>query len=80
MPQTLYISGNNTDPIEYNYIPVFVNPQFGINFRATPKTSVYLSVGVNGYTEEEITKLNDYQARCVPSFAFGLDFHLGVTF
>ena len=79
IPQILSI-GVNPDSYEYNYISAFINPQLGVNFRVTPKTSVFLSVGANGYTEEEITIINSYQALCKPSFGLGLDFHFGVTF
>ena len=65
---------------KYNFISPFVNPQLGVNFRATPKTSVYLSVGVNGYVEEELSYINRYQIRCKPRYLLGYDLHFGVTF
>ena len=65
---------------KYNFISPFVNPQLGVNFRATPNTSVYLSVGVNGYVEEELSYINRYQIRCKPRYLLGYDLHLGVTF
>ncbi len=65
---------------KYNFISPFVNPQLGVNFRATPKTSVYLSVGVNGYVEEELNYINRYEIRCKPRYLLGYDLHFGVTF
>ena len=79
IPQSISIR-NNPDSYDYNYISAFINPQLGVNFRVTPKTSIYLSVGAKGYTEEELTSINYYQVLCKPKFSFGYDLHLGVTF
>ena len=79
IPQSISI-GRNPDSYEYNYISAFVNPQLGVNFRVTPKTSIYLSVGANGYTTEELRSINYYQVLCKPRCTFGYDLHLGVTF
>ena len=79
IPQSISIR-NNPDSYDYNYISAFINPQLGVNFRVTPKTSIYLSVGANGYTKEELSSINYYQVLCKPKFSFGYDLHLGVTF
>jgi hypothetical protein len=79
IPQSISI-GRNPDSYGYNYISAFVNPQLGVNFRVTPKTSIYLSVGANGYNKEELKSINYYQVLCKPRFSFGYDLHLGVTF
>ena len=80
IPQEISISMNPDVYYKYNYISAFVNPQLGVNFRVTPKTSIYLSVGVNGYTEEELSAINYYQVLCKPRYFLGFDLHLGVTF
>ena len=79
IPQEVYIKGSRQS-YEYNYISAFVNPQLGVNFKVTPKTSTYLSVGIDGYTEEELSIINDYQISGKPRFFLGFDLHLGVTF
>ena len=50
-----YISGNQSlvldnGYLEYNTSRAFINPQIGVNFRTTIRTSIYFAVGVNLYT------------------------------
>ena len=62
--------------VSYSTIGVFASPQLGVNFRITPKTSTYLSVGFNAYTMNKMNK--DYIIK--QGLYYNLDLHFGFTF
>ena len=66
--------------VKYNTIGAFVNPQLGINFRTTTKTSIYFAVGFQGFTAPSCIKYTGYNATFRSAFGYGLDFHFGLTF
>ena len=66
--------------VKYNTIGAFVNPQFGVNFRTTTKTSIYFAVGFQGFTAPSCIKYTGYNATFRSAFGYGLDFHFGLTF
>lgn len=66
--------------VKYSNTGLFVNPQLGVNFRTSTKTSLYLAVGFNGFTVPSCSEYNSHSATAKPKFASGADIHLGLTF
>lgn len=77
-PQTLQLELLET---RYNNsTAAFVNPQIGVDFRATTGTSVYFSVGYSGYTNTKCIESTGYNAVLKQTICSEFDIHLGVTF
>lgn len=70
----------SSNEFEYNFMSAFFNPQLGVNYRVTTKTSVYFSAGASGYAKDEWSFINRYRIRCGQFFWCEFDLHLGVTF
>ena len=70
----------SSNEFEYNFMSAFFNPQLGVNYRVTTKTSVYFSAGAGGYAKDEWSFINRYRIRCGQFFWCEFDLHLGVTF
>ena len=66
--------------VKYTTIGGFLDPQVGINYRITPKYSLYLSIGFNLYTMSKCIGNTGYSATFQHSLYYGVDFHIGVAF
>lgn len=66
--------------VKYNTTGIFFNPQLGVNFRTSTKTSLYLATGFNGFTVPSCPTYTAFSATATPKFAYGVDIHLGLTF
>lgn len=66
--------------VKYSTIGAFANPQVGLNYRMTPKSSIYLAVGFNAYTMSKCIDNTGYSATLKHSLYYSADFHIGVTF
>ena len=66
--------------VEYNTGGFFANPQIGINYRTTLKTSLYLAIGFQAYTTPYCVEHTGYNATIKQELAYGVDIHLGFTF
>lgn len=66
--------------VQYSTMGVFINPQLGINFRTTTKTSIYFAGGFQGFTAPSCIQYTGYNARLRSAFGYGFDFHFGFTF
>ena len=66
--------------VKYTTIGGFLDPQVGINYRITPKSSLYLSIGFNLYTMSKCIGNTGYSATFQHSLYYGVDFHIGVAF
>lgn len=66
--------------IKYTTIGGFLNPQLGLNYRITPKSSIYVAVGLNIYTMSKCIDNTGYNATFKHSLYYSGDFHLGITF
>ena len=66
--------------VKYTTIGGFLDPQVGINYRITPKSSLYLSVGFNLYTMSKCIDNTGYSATFKHSLYYGADIHMGFTF
>ena len=66
--------------VEYNTGGFFANPQIGINYRTTLKTSLYLAIGFQAYTMPYCVEHTGYNATIKQELAYGVDIHLGFTF
>ena len=66
--------------VKYTTIGGFLDPQVGINYRITPKSSFYLSVGFNLYTMSKCIDNTGYSATFKHSFYYSADIHIGFTF
>lgn len=66
--------------VQYSTIGVFINPQLGINFRTTTKTSIYFTGGFQGFTAPSCIQYTGYNAMLRSAFGYGFDFHFGFTF
>ncbi len=66
--------------VKYNTTGIFFNPQLGVNFRTSTKTSLYLTTGFNGFTVPSCPTYTAFSATATPKFAYGVDIHLGLTF
>lgn len=75
--QTLILDLYN---VQYSTIGAFINPQLGVNFRTTTKTSVYLALGFQGFTAPLCFKYTGYNAMLRSAFGYGVDLHFGFTF
>lgn len=66
--------------VEYTTGGFFANPQIGINYRTTLKTSLYLAIGFQAYTMPYCVEHTGYNATIKQELAYGVDIHLGFTF
>ena len=66
--------------VKYNTTGIFFNPQLGVNFRTSTKTSLYLATGFNGFTTPSCPTYTAFGATTETKFAYAIDIHLGVTF
>ena len=66
--------------VKYTTIGGFLNPQLGLNYRMTPKSSIYFAVGFNVYTMSKCIDNTGYNATFKHSLYYSADFHLGLTF
>lgn len=66
--------------VKYTTIGGFLDPQVGINYRITPKSSLYLSVGFNLYTMSKCIDNTGYSATFKHSLYYSADIHIGFTF
>ncbi len=66
--------------VKYTTIGGFLDPQVGINYRITPKSSLYLSVGFNLYTMSKCIDNTGYSATFKHSLYYSTDIHMGFTF
>ena len=66
--------------VKYSTNGAFINPQLGVNFRTTTKTSVYLSLGFQCFTAPTCISYTGYSATIKSALGYGLDFHFGFTF
>ena len=66
--------------VKYTTIGGFLDPQVGINYRITPKSSFYLSVGFNLYTMSKCIDNTGYSATFKHSLYYSADIHMGFTF
>ena len=66
--------------VEYTTGGFFANPQIGINYRTSLKTSLYLAVGFQAYSMPYCTEHTGYNATIKQELAYGVDIHLGLTF
>lgn len=68
------------DDYRYGSVSYMINPQVGVNYRLSPKRSIYFAVGANLYNALSCASNNglwptmDWTLRC------GVDFHLGISF
>ena len=69
-----------SEEFAYSLMSAFFNPQLGVNYRVTTKTSVYFSAGASGYAKDDWGFINRYQISCRQFFWCEFDLHLGVTF
>lgn len=85
----LSAGGNLTakQTIRLNYVDVkssvnkaVINPQIGINFRATTSYSVYLAAGFYGFLTPYCVEYTGYNATMRYGAGYGFDFHFGFTF
>lgn len=75
--QTLHL---NLVDVKYPTNCVFANPQVGVNFRTTTKTSLSFAVGFQCFSTPLCIDYKAYNATIKPGFGCGIDFHLGFTF
>ena len=66
--------------VKYTTIGWFLDPQVGINYRITPKSSLYLSIGFNLYTMSKCIDNTGYSATFKHSLYYSTDIHIGFTF
>ncbi len=66
--------------VKYTTIGGFLDPQVGINYRITSKSSFYLSVGFNLYTMSKCIDNTGYSATFKHSLYYSADIHIGFTF
>ena len=81
------ITGNRTikldyGELDYNTSSVFINPQFGVNFRTSTQTSIYFAAGFYGNVSTYCTKLGPDSSTTVleKRFTPGAKFNIGVMF
>ena len=81
------ITGNRTialdyGELDYNTSSVFINPQFGVNFRTSTQTSIYFAAGFYGNVSTYCTKLGPDSSSTVleKRFTPGAKFNIGVMF
>ena len=66
--------------IEYNTSNIFVNPQIGVNYRISIKTSLYLALGFQAFSMPYCAEHTGYNAKITQKVGYGVDFHLGFSF
>jgi hypothetical protein len=66
--------------VKYNTITPFINPQIGLNFRTSTKTSVYFAIGYQGMVLPYCYSYTPYSAVVGYKYYSGFDFHFGLTF
>ena len=66
--------------IEYNTSNIFVNPQIGVNYRISLKTSLYLALGFQAFSMPYCAEHTGYNAIITQKVGYGVDFHLGFSF
>lgn len=66
--------------VKYSTLGAFVNPQIGVNYRMTPKLSIYLAIGFNAYTMSKCIDNTGYSATIKHSLYCSSDFYIGVSF
>ena len=65
---------------KYSTISAFVNPQFGVDFRRSNDTSVYLAIGYQLFSAPYCIKHEYHYAMLNYKAAYGIDLHFGFTF
>ncbi len=76
-PQTLRLKLTDA---KYSTSGIFANPQLGLNFRTSQKSSIYIAIGCQCVV---IPHLKDYTAYCATiksKIGCGVDMHIGFTF
>ena len=66
--------------VQYNTMGIFVDPQLGLNFRTSVKTSLYLAAGMTCFTAPYCNNYTGYSAVFRQALGYGFDFHVGFTF
>lgn len=66
--------------VQYPAMGMFANPQLGLNFRTSPKTSLYFAAGVSLFTAPVCVEYTGYNAILGSAFGYALDIHVGFTF
>ena len=66
--------------VKYRTSGILVNPQLGVNFRTTKKSSVYLAVGATLKQQPLLVELDATTATFSSNFHYWVDIHLGFTF
>ena len=66
--------------VKYRTSGILVNPQLGVNFRTTKKSSVYLAVGATLKQQPLLVEHDATTATFSSNFHYWVDIHLGFTF
>ena len=66
--------------VKYRTSGILVNPQLGVNFRTTKKSSVYLAVGATIKQQPLLVEHDATTATFSSNFHYWVDIHLGFTF
>ena len=66
--------------VKYRTSGILVNPQLGVNFRTTKKSSVYLAVGATLKQHPLLVEHDATTATFSSNFHYWVDIHLGFTF
>ena len=66
--------------VKYRTSGILVNPQLGVNFRTTKKSSVYLAVGATLKQQPLLVEYDATTATFSSNFHYWVDIHLGFTF
>ena len=66
--------------VKYRTSGILVNPQLGVNFRTTKKSSVYLAVGATFKQHPLLVEHDATTATFSSNFHYWVDIHIGFTF
>ena len=66
--------------VKYRTSGILINPQLGVNFRTTKKSSVYLAVGATLKQHPLLVEHDATTATFSSNFHYWVDIHLGFTF
>ena len=66
--------------VKYRTSGILINPQLGVNFRTTKKSSVYLAVGATLKQQPLLVEHDATTATFSSNFHYWVDIHLGFTF
>ena len=76
-PQTLCLKLTDA---KYSTSGIFANPQLGLNFRTSQKSSIYIAIGCQCVVIPHLKDYTTYCATIKSKIGCGVDMHIGFTF